>query len=88
MSKEGLQKVIQQEQMESHSAQVLNKLPFLDDLSLQFALKCMRYKVFELQGNFLSMEDLRDLFSFHENVRYALFLKLKLLFCVLQKMSI
>ncbi|KAJ0076633.1 hypothetical protein Patl1_36148 [Pistacia atlantica] len=41
MSKEGLQKVIQQEQTESHSA----------------------------QGNFLSMEDLRDLFTFHENVR-------------------
>ncbi|KAH7679573.1 DNA helicase protein [Dioscorea alata] len=39
MSKEGLQKVIQQEQAENQ------------------------------RGNFLSMEDLRDLFSFHEDVR-------------------
>ncbi|RVW49748.1 Protein chromatin remodeling 25 [Vitis vinifera] len=41
MSKEGLQKVIQQEQKDS----------------------------LKTQGNFLSTEDLRDLFSFHENVR-------------------
>ncbi|KAK9112794.1 hypothetical protein Scep_020313 [Stephania cephalantha] len=41
MSKEGLQKVIQREQSENHSA----------------------------QGNFLSTEDLRDLFTFHENIR-------------------
>ncbi|KAL5788356.1 hypothetical protein ACOSP7_005305 [Xanthoceras sorbifolium] len=41
MSKEGLQKVIQQEQTDSYST----------------------------QGNFLSAEDLRDLFTFHENVR-------------------
>ncbi|KAF8405045.1 hypothetical protein HHK36_009942 [Tetracentron sinense] len=41
MSKEGLQKVIQQEQTD-----------------------CLK-----TQGNFLSTEDLRDLFTFHENVR-------------------
>ncbi|KAF5448145.1 hypothetical protein F2P56_028703 [Juglans regia] len=41
MSKEGLQKVIQQEQADTLTTQV----------------------------NFLSMEDLRDLFTFHENVR-------------------
>nr|DAD41242.1 TPA_asm: hypothetical protein HUJ06_015565 [Nelumbo nucifera] len=41
MSKEGLQKVIQHEQMDNNKG----------------------------QGNFLSTEDLRDLFTFHENVR-------------------
>ncbi|XP_027912240.1 protein CHROMATIN REMODELING 25 [Vigna unguiculata] len=41
MSKEGLQKVIQQEQTDS----------------------------FVSQGNFLSTEDLRDLFTFHENIK-------------------
>lgn len=40
MSKEGLQKVIQQEQIDS-----------------------------DIQGNFLSAEDLRDLFTFHDSVR-------------------
>ncbi|OMO63212.1 SNF2-related protein [Corchorus olitorius] len=41
MSKEGLQKVIQQEQVDSHM----------------------------VQGNFFSTEDLRDLFTFYDNVR-------------------
>lgn len=88
MSKEGLQKVIQQEQTESHSAQVLVQLSFFDDLSSEFAQKCMRYKAFELQGNFLSMEDLRDLFSFHENARYILFSEAESTVLCITEMSI
>lgn len=40
---------------------------------------------FKLQGNFLSTEDLRDLFTFHDDVRYVTSLKLKLLLFELQK---
>ncbi|XP_043710018.1 protein CHROMATIN REMODELING 25 [Telopea speciosissima] len=54
MSKEGLQKVIQQEQM--------------DD-----GLKA--------QGNFLSTEDLRDLFAFHHNVRSEIHEKMNCIRC-------
>lgn len=53
MSKEGLQKVIQQEQTD-------NTKP---------------------QGNFLSTEDLRDLFTFHENVRSEIHEKMNCVRC-------
>ncbi|EXC17352.1 DNA repair protein rhp54 [Morus notabilis] len=53
MSKEGLQKVIQQEQKDSPTA----------------------------QGNLLSMEDLRDLFSFHENARSEIHDKMNCIRC-------
>ncbi|XP_027362727.1 protein CHROMATIN REMODELING 25 [Abrus precatorius] len=49
MSKEGLQKVIQQEQTDS----------------------------FVAQGNFLSAEDLRDLFTFHENIKSEIHEKMR-----------
>ncbi|RDY04883.1 Protein CHROMATIN REMODELING 25, partial [Mucuna pruriens] len=49
MSKEGLQKVIQQEQADSLVA----------------------------QGNFLSTEDLRDLFTFHENIKSEIHEKMR-----------
>ncbi|KAK7308778.1 hypothetical protein RJT34_05004 [Clitoria ternatea] len=49
MSKEGLQKVIQQEQSDSFLA----------------------------QGNFLSTEDLRDLFTFHENIKSEIHEKMR-----------
>ncbi|KAF3435394.1 hypothetical protein FNV43_RR22483 [Rhamnella rubrinervis] len=53
MSKEGLQKVIQQEQGDSLAT----------------------------QGNLLSMEDLRDLFTFHENVRSEIHEKMNCIRC-------
>ncbi|BFG41805.1 hypothetical protein CerSpe_280790 [Prunus speciosa] len=53
MSKEGLQKVIQQEQTDSSMA----------------------------QGNLLSTEDLRDLFTFHENVRSEVHEKMNCIRC-------
>ncbi|XP_062091450.1 protein CHROMATIN REMODELING 25 isoform X2 [Humulus lupulus] len=53
MSKEGLQKVIQQEQTDSLTT----------------------------QGNLLSIEDLRDLFSFHENVRSEIHEKMNCIRC-------
>lgn len=43
------------------------------------------YNKFKLQGNFLSTEDLRDLFTFYDDVRYVTSLKLKLLLFELQK---
>lgn len=69
MSKEGLQKVIQHEQTDSIAAQVHFLLMHVFVMRLEFALICMVSKVHEFQGNFLSTEDLRDLFTFHENVR-------------------
>ncbi|GAB2294808.1 DNA-dependent ATPase protein rad54 [Dionaea muscipula] len=51
MSKEGLQKVIQQDQMDS------------------------------TKGNFFSMEDLNDLFTFHENVRSEIHEKMNCIRC-------
>ncbi|XAR72893.1 DNA helicase [Bertholletia excelsa] len=53
MSKEGLQKVIQQEQADKTKS----------------------------KGNFLSMEDLRDLFTFHENVRSEIHEKMNCIRC-------
>ncbi|GFY90011.1 DNA repair/recombination protein [Actinidia rufa] len=53
MSKEGLQKVIQQEQTDINKA----------------------------QGNFLSTEDLRDLFTFHENARSEIHEKMSCIRC-------
>ena len=70
MSKEGLQKVIQQEQAnDKMQDQVL-------EISRAFCsiLESAKYVDFShlvtlLQGNSLSTEDLRDLFTFHEQVR-------------------
>ncbi|KAL3515271.1 hypothetical protein ACH5RR_022173 [Cinchona calisaya] len=59
MSKEGLQKVIQQEQSES-----------------------------DVQGNLLSTEDLRDLFTFHENVRSEIHEKMSCNRCQQNEMEV
>ncbi|KVH93280.1 Helicase, C-terminal [Cynara cardunculus var. scolymus] len=56
MSKEGLQKVIQQEQADS-----------------------------KIQGNNLSTEDLRDLFTFHEDARQALLFLIKTVYLMYEK---
>lgn len=67
MSKEGLQKVIQREQTDSPMAQVWNCTYFLL-CDWRLPLNVYYTKVLLFQGN-LSIEDLRDLFTFHENVR-------------------
>lgn len=69
MSKEGLQKVIQHEQSDSLAAQVLLFFDYLNLQAWNFLLHMLGIEKLQLQGNFLSTEDLRDLFTFHENVR-------------------
>lgn len=66
MSKEGLQKVIQQEQIDNQMQQV-RELDVYVLLFFPFDARFLTYLFF--QGNFLSTDDLRDLFTFHENVR-------------------
>lgn len=70
MSKEGLQKIIQQEHVDNQK-QVRELRVFT--LFIPHHLQ-VSYKSF-LQVSFFSMEDLRDLFTFHEHVR--------LVFCIL-----
>lgn len=86
MSKEGLQKVIQKEQADLKN-QVF--VTFLSSYHVIHMLEELRSRpcTLLLQGNFLSTEDLRDLFSLHENVRQVNFdypLKVrKIIMCIL-----
>lgn len=69
MSKEGLQQVIQQEHLDSEM--VLYPVFCLSFFCLQ---SCVHIMKCSSQGNLLSTEDLRDLFTFHENSRCVIVL--------------
>jgi DNA repair and recombination RAD54-like protein len=73
MSKEGLQKVIQQEQTDNKMQVHVLGVSFTFFLTLLGA-KYIDFSSYFLQGSSLSTEDLRDLFTFHEQVRLNLFL--------------
>lgn len=73
MSKEGLQKVIQKEQTDLKNQVFVTFLSSYHILINMLAELRPRPRTLLLQGNFLSTEDLRDLFSLHENVRQVYF---------------
>ncbi|KAL5982445.1 DNA-dependent ATPase protein rad54 [Asimina triloba] len=85
MSKEGLQKVIQKDQMESIKQQVLKHA--VSSLFLMYDLG-WKALIILLQGNFLSTEDLRDLFTFHVDVRSDIHQNMSCLRCKMDKLDV
>lgn len=75
MSKEGLQKVIQKEQIDLPMQQVVIDRIDRPPPSILHANFVFHF-ITKMQGNTLSSEDLRDLFTLHENVRYGFFFML------------
>lgn len=69
MSKEGLQKVIQREQTDSLLEQVEIPVYTIPCLVIGAAYFMSDNNIYDFQGNFLSTEDLRDLFTFDENLK-------------------